>query len=189
VMNAIWYNPLQRTHELSTTHISLSQVGQRAGRAARIMPGTYIGLYKSRLRDSFYATSIPAVFRQDLSTIMLTILSDNDDLFNFEWFHRPSAEYLECALEELRIIGAARIDVDAQGEASQNHIAGKMDVTNCEMKYRIMQFTVSCQIRECQIARIGTRDDLIEYPHVEGLTNCLSNGERQTVSTVDRDSK
>jgi hypothetical protein len=60
-------------------------------------------------------TAIPTVFRQDLSTITLTILADGDDPFAFERFHRPSDVQLECALEELCSIGAAKVDVDADG--------------------------------------------------------------------------
>jgi ATP-dependent helicase HrpB len=102
------YDPGRAIDSLETERIPRDSADQRAGRAARLGPGTAVRLW--RQTDRLRPHREPEIHRVDLSGPLLDVLAWGGDPRTFDWFERPVDEALEAGLELL-----ARLEVVAAG--------------------------------------------------------------------------
>jgi ATP-dependent helicase HrpB len=98
------YDPERAVDSLETERISQDSADQRAGRAARLGPGTAWRLWhpSDRLRPH----REPDIARIDLAGPVLDILAWGGDPRAFEWYEQPRMDAVEAALDLLRQLGA-----------------------------------------------------------------------------------
>ncbi len=109
------YNGERGVDSLTLERITLDSADQRAGRAARLGPGTVRRLWDQR--DRLRPHREPEVQRIDLAQPVLSILGWGDNPANFEWFERPSDHRLAVAvtlLERLGLVHDGLATKDAQ---------------------------------------------------------------------------
>jgi len=100
------YNGERGVDSLTLERITTDSADQRAGRAARLGPGTVRRLWD--LRDRLRPHREPEVQRIDLAAPVLSILGWGGDPSTFEWFERPSDDRLAVAITLLERLGLAR---------------------------------------------------------------------------------
>ncbi len=108
------YNGERGVDSLSLERITTDAADQRAGRAARLGPGTVRRLWDQR--DRLRPHREPEVQRIDLAAPVLAILGWGGNPATFEWFERPSEARLAVALALLERLGLVR-DGQATGQA------------------------------------------------------------------------
>ncbi len=84
--------------------VAQDSADQRAGRAARLGPGSAWRLWDAR--DRLRVAREPEIHRVDLAGPLLAILAAGNDVTRFEWFEAPTTARLEAALALLRRLGA-----------------------------------------------------------------------------------
>jgi len=107
------YDHARGIDDLVTERVTLDSADQRAGRAARLGPGSVRRLWDAR--DRLRPTREPDIARIDLAGPVLDLLAWGANPWTFDWFERPDAEALATALERLRRLGA--IEGDARSPA------------------------------------------------------------------------
>jgi len=100
------YNGERGVDSLTLERITTDSADQRAGRAARLGPGTVRRLWDQR--DRLRPHREPEVQRIDLAAPVLSILGWGGNPATFEWFERPSDERLAVALALLERLGLVR---------------------------------------------------------------------------------
>jgi ATP-dependent helicase HrpB len=94
---------------LDVERITADSADQRAGRAARLAPGTARRLWDARARLRPHRE--PEIHRVDLSATVLDIISWGGDPRRFEWFERPADDAIEAALTLLVRLDAVKSGV------------------------------------------------------------------------------
>ena len=97
------YNGERGVDSLTLERITTDSADQRAGRAARLGPGTVRRLWDQR--DRLRPHREPDVQRIDLAQPVLSILGWGGDPRTFEWFERPTDDRLAVALALLERLG------------------------------------------------------------------------------------
>lgn len=102
------YDADRGVDSLTTERITLDSADQRAGRSARLGPGTVRRLWDAR--DRLRPHREAEIHRVDLSGPLLSILSWGASPATFEWFDRPSDSRIEAAMALLQRLGAVEQD-------------------------------------------------------------------------------
>ena len=100
------YNGERGVDSLTLERITTDSADQRAGRAARLGPGTVRRLWEPR--DRLRPHREPEVQRIDLAQPVLSILGWGGDPRTFEWFERPTDDRLAVALALLERLGLVK---------------------------------------------------------------------------------
>ena len=100
------YNGERGVDSLTLERITTDSADQRAGRAARLGPGTVRRLWGPR--DRLRPHREPEVQRIDLAQPVLSILGWGGDPATFEWFERPTDDRLAVALALLERLGLVK---------------------------------------------------------------------------------
>ncbi len=100
------YNGERGVDSLTLERITTDSADQRAGRAARLGPGTVRRLWDQR--DRLRPHREPEVQRIDLAAPVLSILGWGGNPATFEWFERPSDDRLAVALALLERLALVR---------------------------------------------------------------------------------
>ena len=100
------YNGERGVDSLTLERITTDSADQRAGRAARLGPGTVRRLWDPR--DRLRPHREPEVQRIDLAQPVLSILGWGGDPATFEWFERPTDDRLAVALALLERLGLVK---------------------------------------------------------------------------------
>jgi ATP-dependent helicase HrpB len=98
------YDADRAVDALTTERVTLDSADQRAGRAARLGPGTVRRLWDPR--DRLRSQREPEIDRIDLSAPLLSILAWGAFPQSFEWFDRPEGARLMAAAALLEQLGA-----------------------------------------------------------------------------------
>ncbi len=98
------YDPDRAIDSLELERIPLDSADQRAGRAARLGPGTAVRLWSQS--DRLKAHREAEIHRIDLSGPLLEILASGCDPRAFEWFDRPSDDAIQAGLDLLERLSA-----------------------------------------------------------------------------------
>jgi ATP-dependent helicase HrpB len=98
------YDPDRGIDSLELERIPADAADQRAGRAARLGPGTVVRLWNPSTRLKPHRE--PEIHRIDLSGSLLEILAWGSDPRRFEWFDCPSDAAIQAGLELLERLGA-----------------------------------------------------------------------------------
>jgi ATP-dependent helicase HrpB len=98
------YDADRAVDALTTERVTLDSAGQRAGRSARLGPGTVVRLWDAR--DRLREHREPEIHRVDLSAPLLSILAWGAFPQSFEWFDRPDGARLMAAAALLEQLGA-----------------------------------------------------------------------------------
>jgi ATP-dependent helicase HrpB len=98
------YDAATALDRLETERISMDSAQQRAGRAARVGPGTVLRLWDAR--DVLPRAREPEIARVDLAAPVLDVLAWGGDPLTFEWFEAPPEEAVRAALALLEDLGA-----------------------------------------------------------------------------------
>jgi ATP-dependent helicase HrpB len=98
------YDAERAIDSLEVERITADSADQRAGRAARLGPGSVRRLWDAR--DRLRPHREPEIRRVDLSSTCLDIMAWGGDPRTFEWFERPQEEAIEAALTLLGRLGA-----------------------------------------------------------------------------------
>ena len=100
------YNGERGVDSLTLERITVDSADQRAGRAARLGPGTVRRLWNAR--DRLRPHREPEVQRIDLAQPVLSILGWGGDPATFDWFERPSDDRLAMAIGLIERLGLVR---------------------------------------------------------------------------------
>ena len=100
------YNGERGVDSLTLERITTDSADQRAGRAARLGPGTVRRLWDPR--DRLRPHREPEVQRIDLAQPVLSTLGWGGDPRTFEWFERPTDDRLAVALTLLERLGLVK---------------------------------------------------------------------------------
>lgn len=112
------YDADRAIDSLTTERITLDSADQRAGRAARLGPGTVRRLWDGR--DRLRPHREAEIHRVDLSATLLSILAWGSAADSFEWFDRPDPDRLATATTLLGRLGAIERDqITALGRQMQ----------------------------------------------------------------------
>ena len=98
------YDAERAIDSLEVERITADSADQRAGRAARLGPGSVRRLWDAR--DRLRPHREPEIHRVDLSATVLDIMAWGGDPRRFEWFERPDETAIEAALTLLRRLDA-----------------------------------------------------------------------------------
>jgi ATP-dependent helicase HrpB len=98
------YDAERAIDTLVLERVTLDSADQRAGRAARLGPGTALRLWDAR--DRLRAEREPEIHRVDLATAVLGLAAAGNDTASFEWFEAPAADRLDAAWSLLTRLGA-----------------------------------------------------------------------------------
>jgi ATP-dependent helicase HrpB len=99
------YDPDRGVDSLTTERVTLDSADQRAGRAARLGPGTVLRLWDAR--DRLRPHREAEIHRVDLSGPLLSILAWGASPETFEWFDKPVDARITSAMALLQRLGAA----------------------------------------------------------------------------------
>ena len=114
--------PSAAIDSLETERITADSADQRAGRAARLGPGSARRLWDAR--DRLRPHREPEIHRVDLSATVLDVMAWGGDPRTFEWFERPRDEAVEAALTLLDRLGAVEASaVDGRRPSPSTHAA------------------------------------------------------------------
>ncbi len=102
------YDAERGIDSLTLERVTADSADQRAGRAARLGPGSVVRLWDAR--DRLRPHREPEIARVDLAGPVLDLLAWGADPESFEWFEAPSSDRVEAAMRLLRRLGA--IDAD-----------------------------------------------------------------------------
>ena len=110
------YDADRGVDSLNTERITLDSADQRAGRAARLGPGTVRRLWDAR--DRLRPHREAEIHRVDLSGPLLSMLAwgpstslrASAETASFDWFDRPSQDRIDAALALLQRLGAVEHD-------------------------------------------------------------------------------
>lgn len=100
------YDADRAIDSLTTERITQDSAHQRAGRSARLGPGTVRRLWDGR--DRLRPHREAEIHRVDLSPTLLSILAWGSSAEAFEWFDRPDADRMATAMALLDRLGAVR---------------------------------------------------------------------------------
>ena len=95
--------------KLTVVNISQADCSQRAGRAGRCKPGTYV-LCSSTSLENRPRFSTPEIQRMSLENMVLKLATMNIDPLDIEFLHNPDRNNLKLAKELLVKIGAIKKD-------------------------------------------------------------------------------
>jgi ATP-dependent helicase HrpB len=98
------YDAERAIDSLVVERITADAAAQRAGRAARLGPGTARRLWDAR--DRLRPHREPEIHRVDLSATVLDVFEWGGHPRRFEWFEPPAEEAIEAALTLLSRLGA-----------------------------------------------------------------------------------
>ena len=98
------YDADRAIDSLAIERITLDSADQRAGRAARLGPGTVRRLWDAR--DRLRPHREAEIHRVDLSPTLLSILAWGSAADSFEWFDRPDPDRISAATMLLERLGA-----------------------------------------------------------------------------------
>ena len=98
------YDAERAIDSLEIERITADSADQRAGRAARLGPGSVRRLWDAR--DRLRPHREPEIHRVDLCATVLDIMAWGGNPRTFEWFERPRDEAVEAALTLLDRLGA-----------------------------------------------------------------------------------
>jgi ATP-dependent helicase HrpB len=100
------YDAGRAIDSLEVERITADAADQRAGRAARLGPGTVRRLWDSR--DRLRPHREPEIHRIDLSATVLDIIAWGGDPRRFDWFEPPDEPAVDAALRLLERLDAVR---------------------------------------------------------------------------------
>ena len=98
------YDADRGVDSLTTERVTLDSADQRAGRAARLGPGTVRRLWDARDRLRLHREA--EIHRVDLSGPLLSILAWGASPATFEWFDKPADSRVASAMALLQRLGA-----------------------------------------------------------------------------------
>lgn len=85
------YNPVKGKRELQTVLVSRSSLAERAGKAGRVQPGHYFGLFHEDRIETLPRLPVPKVGPADLAHLSLSLLAQRNSV--------PIAEFLDDAIK------------------------------------------------------------------------------------------
>ncbi|XP_061754251.1 ATP-dependent RNA helicase DHX33 isoform X2 [Nerophis ophidion] len=101
------FNPDSGLEVLAVQQVSKAQAWQRAGRSGRKESGFCYRLYTEQEFDKFIPMTVPEIQRCNLASVMLQLMALGiQDVMNFDFMSKPSAEALCSAVEHLELLGA-----------------------------------------------------------------------------------
>jgi ATP-dependent helicase HrpB len=100
------YDAGRAIDSLEAERITADAADQRAGRAARLGPGTVRRLWDSR--DRLRPHREPEIHRIDLSATVLDIIAWGGDPRRFDWFEPPDEQAVDVALKLLERLDAVK---------------------------------------------------------------------------------
>jgi ATP-dependent helicase HrpB len=100
------YDAGRAIDSLEVERITADAADQRAGRAARLGPGTVRRLWDSR--DRLRPHREPEIHRIDLSATVLDIIAWGGDPLHFDWFEPPGEQAVDAALKLLERLDAVK---------------------------------------------------------------------------------
>ncbi|XP_061819111.1 ATP-dependent RNA helicase DHX33 [Nerophis lumbriciformis] len=101
------FNPDSGLEVLAVQQVSKAQAWQRAGRSGRKESGFCYRLYTEQEFDKFIPMTVPEIQRCNLASVMLQLMALGiQDVMNFDFMSKPSAEALRSAVEHLELLGA-----------------------------------------------------------------------------------
>jgi ATP-dependent helicase HrpB len=100
------YDAARAIDSLEVERITADAADQRAGRAARLGPGTVRRLWDSR--DRLRPHREPEIHRIDLSATVLDIIAWGGDPRRFDWFEPPDEQAVDAALKLLERLDAIK---------------------------------------------------------------------------------
>jgi ATP-dependent helicase HrpB len=100
------YDAERGVDALTLERVTVDSADQRAGRSARLGPGTVRRLWDAR--DRLRPHREPEIDRVDLAGPLLAILAWGATPDTFEWFDRPAAERIAAAMSLLERLGAVQ---------------------------------------------------------------------------------
>lgn len=107
LIKQIQYSPETGITSLVLTHHAQKGLDQRRGRAGRLAPGTYDGLFTEKDYQSRPEYQTPEIQRSDLAHIVLTMKQIGiEDVHSFDFIDPPPKEALDQAIETLKNLGA-----------------------------------------------------------------------------------
>ena len=100
------YDAERAIDSLEVERITADAADQRAGRAARLGPGTVRRLWDAR--DRLRPHREPEIHRVDLSATVLDIIAWGGDPRRFDWFEPPAEQAVDAALKLLERLDAVK---------------------------------------------------------------------------------
>lgn len=105
------HDPASGLERLETVRISRYSAEQRAGRAGRTARGRVVRLWSEAEHSQLSERAPPELHRTDLASPLLQVLAFHPgDPRTFPFFEAPPTAHIERALDQLRLLGAARED-------------------------------------------------------------------------------
>lgn len=107
LIKQIEHNPSTGITSLVLTPHAQKGLEQRKGRAGRLAPGTYDGLFTENDYQSRREYQVPEIQRSDLAHIVLTMKQIGiKDVHSFDFIDPPPKEAIDQAIETLKNLGA-----------------------------------------------------------------------------------
>ncbi|XP_053684082.1 ATP-dependent RNA helicase DHX33 [Sabethes cyaneus] len=100
------FDSLTGIDTLKVTWISKAQAWQRTGRAGRMEDGECYRVYTSEEFQAMEANSKPEILRCNITASVLQLLALGIDSRQFDFLDKPPADAIDCALQELKELGA-----------------------------------------------------------------------------------
>jgi len=101
------FDPISNMDVLKVQWTSQAQAWQRAGRAGRQSSGVVLRLYTEDTFKNFSENTIPEIQRCNISNVILQLMAIGvGEVVNFDFFDAPSKKTIECAIDELTLLGA-----------------------------------------------------------------------------------
>ena len=101
------FDPHTGIKSLITKEHAKKGLEQRKGRAGRIEPGVYYGLYTQKSFDARIDFPIPEILRSSLSQVILIMkIIGIEDIRNFKFIDHPDENLILTAMRELQRLGA-----------------------------------------------------------------------------------
>lgn len=133
------FSPATGLEVMKVEDIAKAQASQRAGRAGRIAAGQCYRLYPKSVYRTMRPFPVPEIQKCNLANILLQLIAINiQNVASFDFIDTPSADNIECSLEqllELQAIEEVKTTTDNNNQPTTSKIAIK------PLRYRTLQLT------------------------------------------------
>jgi ATP-dependent RNA helicase DHX33 len=108
MVKAKYHQPTTGMDVLKIERISQAQALQRCGRAGRESEGVCYRTYTLTDFKAMPVSAVPEILRCNIAAVILQLLGMDIDCRKFDFMDVPSAEAIESALKELKLLGAIK---------------------------------------------------------------------------------